>query len=81
MVLASYDEDQPGLMEIDEFMALVAHLGYTPAIDPTSAPRTLSHPDAEPYWSEWRLRQLPKGRPAPGELILLAGKGSQSRSR
>ncbi len=72
MVLSSYDEDQPGLMEIDEFMALVAHLGYTPAIDPTSAPPTLSHPDAEPYWSEWRLRQLPKGRPAPGELILLA---------
>ena len=39
---------------------------------PASAPPTLSHGEAEPYWNAWRLSRLPKGRPAPGEFILLA---------
>ena len=55
----------------DEAEELAIDVNAAPSY-PASAPPTLSHGEAEPYWNAWRLSQLPKGRPAPGEFILLA---------
>ena len=52
-----------------EELAIVVHAAPS---YPASAPPTLSHGEAEPYWNAWRLSQLPKGQPEPGKFILLA---------
>jgi hypothetical protein len=62
-------QDQRRAADEAEELAIVVHAAPS---YPASAPPTLSHGEAEPYWNAWRLSQLPKGRPAPGEFILLA---------